>query len=74
MVYPNVSGARDKVSRFANLENRISVSEVRSREVTEMYCACSFINSHTVWTMQLNLSRPLDKHSPLYVSGHLVFN
>ena len=74
MVYPNVSGARDKVSRFANLENRIDVSVVGSREVTETYCAYSFINSHTVWTMQPNNSRPLEKHSTLYVSGHLVFN
>lgn len=43
MVYPNVSGARDKVSRFANLENRIRVSVVGSREVTETYCAYSLI-------------------------------
>jgi hypothetical protein len=28
VVYPNVSGGRDKVSRFANLDNRIDVSVV----------------------------------------------
>lgn len=73
-MYPNVSGGKGKVSRVANLDNRIRVSVVGSREVTETYCAYSFINSHTVWTMQPNLSRPLEKHSTLYVSGHLVFN
>ena len=43
MECPNVCGGKDKVSRVANLDNRIDVSVVGSREVTEMYCAYSFI-------------------------------
>ena len=75
VVCSNVSGGSVKVSRFANLDNGIGVSVVGNpRGKYETCRAYFFITSHTVWAMQPNLSRPLERHPSLYVSGYLVFN